>query len=217
MPTERFYRLSEEKRRVIERAAFHEFARVPIDKVSINQIIKEADISRGSFYTYFEDKWDVLGYIFEENKKNVKQYASEVLERSGGDIWEMLERVMERVLDLAVGEEKFHFVKNVMAHLSSEEMMRGMSGKPPGCRDKEDEELYRQVYERCNRNLLCPMDFREFNGFMQIAMFCMGVEVKGIFEGATPQEAKKNFRIKLNFLKWGVCPRQGEPLFGKPD
>ena len=68
MPTERFYRLPEEKKRIIRDAAFKEFARVPIDKVSINQIIKEADISRGSFYTYFEDKWDLLGYIFEESQ-----------------------------------------------------------------------------------------------------------------------------------------------------
>ena len=67
MPTERFYRLPEEKRRTIRNAAFHEFARVSVEKVSINQIIKEAEISRGSFYTYFEDKWDVLAYVFEES------------------------------------------------------------------------------------------------------------------------------------------------------
>ena len=49
MPSERFYRLSEEKRKMICEAAIKEFARVTIDKVSINQIIKNANISRGSF------------------------------------------------------------------------------------------------------------------------------------------------------------------------
>ena len=43
MPTERFYRLPEEKKRSICSAAVKEFARVPLDKVSINQIIKEAE------------------------------------------------------------------------------------------------------------------------------------------------------------------------------
>ena len=66
MPSERFYRLSEEKRKTICEAAIREFARVTMDKVSINQIIKNADISRGSFYTYFEDKWDIVSYIFED-------------------------------------------------------------------------------------------------------------------------------------------------------
>ena len=54
MPTERFWRLPEAKRQMIREAALQEFARVPYEKVSINQIIHNADISRGSFYTYPE-------------------------------------------------------------------------------------------------------------------------------------------------------------------
>ena len=49
MPTERFYRLPEAKKQVIRQAAIKEFARVPFEKASINQIIQNADISRGSF------------------------------------------------------------------------------------------------------------------------------------------------------------------------
>ena len=51
MPTERFYRLPEAKKQVIRQAAIKEFVRVPFEKASINQIIQNADISRGSFYT----------------------------------------------------------------------------------------------------------------------------------------------------------------------
>ena len=40
--------------------------RVPYEKVSINQIIHNADISRGSFYTYFVDKKDLLEYILSD-------------------------------------------------------------------------------------------------------------------------------------------------------
>ena len=47
MPTERFYRLPEGKRQAIREAALKEFARVPFEKASINQIIRNADISRG--------------------------------------------------------------------------------------------------------------------------------------------------------------------------
>ncbi len=49
MPTERFYRLPEEKKGSICSAAVKEFARVPLDKVSINQIIKEAVYPEGVF------------------------------------------------------------------------------------------------------------------------------------------------------------------------
>ena len=51
MPSERFWRLPEEKRQLIFEKAMDEFVRVPFEKASINQIIQKAGISRGSFYT----------------------------------------------------------------------------------------------------------------------------------------------------------------------
>lgn len=56
MPTERFNRLPDKKKEAIRIAAAKEFARVLPEEVSINRIIRDAEISRGSFYTYFEDK-----------------------------------------------------------------------------------------------------------------------------------------------------------------
>ena len=49
MPTQRFLNLKESKKNAILEAAANEFARVPYSAVSINQIIKEAEISRGKF------------------------------------------------------------------------------------------------------------------------------------------------------------------------
>ena len=63
MPTQRFLNLKESKKNAILEAAANEFARVPYSAASINQIIKEAEISRGSFYTYFEDKDDLMHYM----------------------------------------------------------------------------------------------------------------------------------------------------------
>lgn len=62
MPKALFFTIPDEKRRRIIEAAVHEFSSQLYDKASINQIIKEADISRGSFYQYFEDKDDL--YFF---------------------------------------------------------------------------------------------------------------------------------------------------------
>ena len=46
MPTERFYKLPEEKKKAIRDAAMEECIRVPFEKVSINKIIQNAGISR---------------------------------------------------------------------------------------------------------------------------------------------------------------------------
>ena len=90
MATERFLKLSQDKKDRILQAARHEFARVPFEDASINQIIKEAEISRGSFYTYFEDKMDLLHYVFREEGKRNEQYFRELLLRKQGNYWEAL-------------------------------------------------------------------------------------------------------------------------------
>ena len=101
MPTKRFYRLSEEKQQIIRDSALHEFSRVTFEKVSKNKIIKEAGISRGSFYTYFEDKWDVLTCIFEEGQRWIQRTLIQSMEESGGDIWYVLEAVLKNSMELA--------------------------------------------------------------------------------------------------------------------
>ena len=95
MPTERFYRLPEAKKQVIRQAAIKEFARVPFEKASINQIIQNADISRGSFYTYFEDKQDVVRYIFEDNARQMQECCERELDKNDGNLFDMLEWLFE--------------------------------------------------------------------------------------------------------------------------
>ena len=46
----------------IIKAAQKEFERVPIEEVSIKNIVENAEIARGSFYQYFESKEDLLRF-----------------------------------------------------------------------------------------------------------------------------------------------------------
>ena len=100
MPTERFLRLPKEKIEAIRIAAAKEFIRVPLEEASINRIVHDANISRGSFYTYFEDKQDLLKWlIYAQAEQHFNNYI-ERLRENGGDLWDMLENVFDRGLDL---------------------------------------------------------------------------------------------------------------------
>lgn len=66
MPTNTFNNLGAEKQRRIFTAAVQEFAAKRFSEASINQIIKDAEISRGSFYQYFEDKEDLYLFVLAE-------------------------------------------------------------------------------------------------------------------------------------------------------
>lgn len=58
----KFSRLEPEKKERIINAAIKEFARSGYDRASTNEIIKEANISKGSLFSYFNNKKDL--YIF---------------------------------------------------------------------------------------------------------------------------------------------------------
>ena len=63
-PLARFEKLDQEKKRDILEVAAAEFAANGFEGASLNQIIGNATISKGTFYYYFEDKFDLFGTVF---------------------------------------------------------------------------------------------------------------------------------------------------------
>jgi len=63
MPKKTFLNLPEEKRQTIVNAAMDEFAEYGFEAASINRIVANGGISKGSFYQYFEDKLDVFKHL----------------------------------------------------------------------------------------------------------------------------------------------------------
>lgn len=67
MPTITFEKLSDNKKDTIEKAAIKEFSTYTYDQVSINRIIQDINMPRGSFYLYFENKEDLYLYIIKKH------------------------------------------------------------------------------------------------------------------------------------------------------
>ncbi|MCC3144694.1 TetR/AcrR family transcriptional regulator [Halanaerobium sp. Z-7514] len=63
MPKQTFFNLPPQKRERILQTGMEEFAAYPYLKSSTNRIIENADISKGSFYQYFDNKKDLYKYI----------------------------------------------------------------------------------------------------------------------------------------------------------
>ena len=63
MPKKNFYKLSDEKKNSITKAAIEAFREHNYQDISINKLIEKMGISTGSFYLYFNDKKDLYFYI----------------------------------------------------------------------------------------------------------------------------------------------------------
>ena len=66
MPTTTFFNLPEEKKKRVINAAVDEFAQNGYTKSSITRMVNKAQIAKGSFYQYFEDKEDLYRHILKK-------------------------------------------------------------------------------------------------------------------------------------------------------
>jgi len=66
MPKKRFLNLKFHKKNSIEKAIIDEMMRAPYEYINLSNIIRDAKISRGSFYEYFSNKNDFYYYILKQ-------------------------------------------------------------------------------------------------------------------------------------------------------
>lgn len=103
MPKQTYNNLDKDKKERLIEACLEEFSHYTFSDSSINRIIKNCDISRGSFYQYFENKEDcymeILGIIAQEKYEIFKNVVKDESFSVFDDYINMLKQVrvwMER-------------------------------------------------------------------------------------------------------------------------
>lgn len=118
MPSQTFFNLDIGKQEKLLEAAKKEFCTVPYTEVSINKIIQAAEISRGSFYTYFIDKNDLFSYILELNKKVLNEMTREVIVSCDGDMRESFLQLFDIFIQRIEANQLSRFLKNIFLYFS---------------------------------------------------------------------------------------------------
>lgn len=209
MPTDRFYRLPEEKKQIIREAAIKEFARVPFEKASINQIIQNADISRGSFYTYFADKQDVVSFIFEDSKEQMKRQCEESLEASGGDYFKMLKDLFEGFVEtLQKTKDMLDMVRNIFSYQENANVM-GFGSTPDKMMEDGDDLGMNLLFQRIDTGNWRIKTQEDFGPLMTLGMASLMIALSQYYN--CPEKLEQ-IRIwydkKLEILRWGVYDRE---------
>jgi len=90
-----FNNLPLEKREAIIQELVREFSANGYQKASLNTIVKNLGIAKGSLYQYFRNKEAIFCFVFEEFTRLVKQTVKETIEQGGkGDFFERIKQVM---------------------------------------------------------------------------------------------------------------------------
>ena len=205
MPTERFNKLPEEKKKAIRDAAMEECIRVPFEKVSINKIIQNAGISRGSFYTYFEDKRDVVRYIFSDTADKLKDFWTTSVVSNGGDLWSASEELLDQAITFAQKGKTFQMLQSFVLYQDFDKIFSEVhGGNHMG--EKKGNEILAALYEVTDRANFQKTDMKSFALLVSMIMACV-MESRGWYNRHMESEEniKKIFREKLEILQHGIC------------
>lgn len=128
MPKQTFFNLPKEKRDRIIAAAKEVFSKNSYEEASINQIVKLAQIPRGSFYQYFEDKDDLYGYLSSQMFLWLINAVRQKLPECDYDPFKLSEQFLPSWLEeLFIGEDSSFYYRRLemfhrqqMPHLKSQ-------------------------------------------------------------------------------------------------
>ncbi|MGF7057626.1 TetR/AcrR family transcriptional regulator [Brassicibacter mesophilus] len=128
MPKSTFLNLPEDKKERITEVAIDEFAQHTFLNASINRIVENAGIAKGSFYQYFEDKKDLYKYILEKSgEKKLESIADVMKNMKELDFFSLVRELYAAGVKFSLDSPKLSaisldFVKNCDSDLKKEIM-----------------------------------------------------------------------------------------------
>lgn len=129
MPKATFFNLLEEKRNRIMDAAIDEFSQHEYSDVTVSAIVKQSGIPKGSFYQYFEDKFDLYYYIVGlVGEKKQSYFTPVVAAMTEGTFFEIMSAMYKAGILFASENPKLSAIGTILMRSSDKELVNKIYG-----------------------------------------------------------------------------------------
>ena len=201
MPTDTFFKLSEEKRNKIIEAGKEEFSNVNIDNASIKNIAEKAGIARGSFYQYFESKKDLLHFILEENRETMEKKLNKIVTESDGDIFSIYISMYDDMTAKCFNNMNQEIYRKIFENIKTndESIYEGM--------EQKKEQNFKKFKSIINTSKLKIENDLDYNLIIQILNAVTMSSVVRSIKYESPEKAREEFLKKIELVKKGIEKR----------
>lgn len=200
MPTSTFFNLPEDKKNKILKAANKEFERVPIEQVSIKNIVESAEIARGSFYQYFEDKEDLFQYIMSAKMRNMQNKLIEMIEHENGNIINIFINMYEYLIKIVKIKKNNKFFKQIFENVKTSDNL--MFIKKEEINKNLEQTLY-NLYDR-NKDILNIKNEEEFKLVIEMLFAITRRRIVVSLKYKDLEKARETYLKEIEFLKKGI-------------
>lgn len=204
MPSTTFFNLSVSKREKILKAAIHEFSIHLIEDVSINQIIKKSEISRGSFYMYFKDKNDLYTYLIKLQQQKINKDIEVELIKAKGDFLLAFENLYDKIIEKNHDTIHFSFFKNMFINFQSTSYNRFSLNERAFIENKK------HIFKKyVNKEIYINIEDAKLLEAFCFAFLIMNMAISQTFlDLEHKQQEKERFKTHLSLLKYGIYKKE---------
>jgi len=195
MPTKAFYNLDIHKQNSILEAAKKEFSDNYYEDASINKIIKEIKMPRGSFYLYFENKEDIYLFVLKLYLKEFKKVLQTLLEQNNHDIFDSFICFYDYILNIETIEK--NLIDKIFINMNSKRFEYAI---PELLKKEVDGSIINSI--KLNDDLMNEEDIRIV---MSILLPILFINISTTLSEPNNKEIIREFYIKqINIIKKGL-------------
>ena len=210
MPKQTFFNISSEKKDRLLSAARKEFSKYSFNKASINRIIKEAKIPRGSFYQYFEDKQDLYLYCASGIENKLKAMFLQNLKAHHGDLFATIKGNIKNATRVdALSKEYKGFLRVAVENRDYRLLLHEIHRNKKHFSNHQ-ENFLEQLYQQTDLTLLKVNDYEGFRALSFLIVTCFVHSLESIY-AITDKETKidgnlvtKKFYWMIDMIEYGA-------------
>ena len=216
MPTSTFFHLPVEKQKRLLEAARIEFSRTSLQDASIANIVKIAEIPRGSFYQYFKDKEDLYFYYFSSLRKDKERDIEKNIIMANGDLIAGLDLYFSKLVTEVLTGENASFYRHLFMNMdfrASNRVTKDLAvtdKKEHYHKHKEHHEYTERLYNIVDISKINVSNQTEFKWLTQMAMHAFfssiadGYRQMKVDPNYDIQQTVKQLKMKLHWLRDGA-------------
>lgn len=200
MPTNTFFNLPAEKKHKILKAANKEFARVPLEQASIKNIVEDAEIARGSFYQYFENKQDLFEYIMTSKTGDMEKNLIEMIEQENGNIINIFINIYDHLIEVGKIRRNNKLFRQIFENIkTSDNLMLTRKEEM----NKKLEKILQDLYSK-NKDILNIKNEEEFKLVIEILSAITRRRIVASLKYKNSAEAREDFLKETEYIKRGI-------------
>ena len=200
MPTNTSFNLPAEKKHKILKAANKEFARVPLEQASIKNIVEDAEIARGSFYQYFENKQDLFEYIMTSKTGDMEKNLIEMIEQENGNIINIFINIYDHLIEVGKIRRNNKLFRQIFENIkTSDNLMLTRKEEM----NKKLEKILQDLYSK-NKDILNIKNEEEFKLVIEILSAITRRRIVASLKYKNSAEAREDFLKEIEYIKRGI-------------